>query len=79
MCRVASDSLLHPSPGCEVESSVFGIAVRVLHPFHIAWYPPLRRAKDCPSLPLRVAALSLRLSCSEVQGPPVLLSYYVAA
>ena len=47
-------------------------------PFHIAWCPPLRRAEDCPSLPLRVAALPLRLSCSEVQGPPVLLSYYVA-
>ena len=26
----ASDSLLHPSPGSEVEASVFGIAVRVL-------------------------------------------------
>ena len=26
----ASDSLLHPSPGCEVETSVFGIVVRVL-------------------------------------------------
>ena len=47
-------------------------------PFHIAWYPPLCRAKDCPSLPLWVAALPLRLSCSEVQGPPVLLSYYIA-
>ena len=33
---------------------------------------------DCPSLPLRVATLPLRLSCSEVQGPHVLLSYYVA-
>ena len=33
---------------------------------------------DCPSLPLRVAALPLRLSCSEVQGPHVLLSYYIA-
>ena len=26
----ASDSLLQPSPGCEAETSVFGIAVRVL-------------------------------------------------
>ena len=26
----ASDYLPHPSPGCEVESSVFGIAVRAL-------------------------------------------------
>ena len=26
----ASDSLFHPSPGCEAETSVFGIAVRVL-------------------------------------------------
>ena len=29
-------------------------------------------------MPLRVAALPLRLSCSEVQGSPVLPSYYVA-
>ena len=48
-------------------------------PFHIAWYPPLHRAKDCPSLPLRVAALPLRFSCSEVQGPSVLLSYHVTS
>ena len=47
-------------------------------PFHIAWYPSLLRAKDCPSLPLRVTTLPLRLFCSEVQGPHVLLSYYVA-
>ena len=33
---------------------------------------------DCPSLPFRVATLPLRLSCSEVQGPHVLRSYYVA-
>ena len=33
---------------------------------------------DCPSLPLRVATLPLRPYCSEVQGPHVLLSYYVA-
>ena len=33
---------------------------------------------DCPSQPLNVATLSLRFSCSEVQGPHVLLSYYVA-
>ena len=26
----ASDSVLHPSPGSEVEASVFGIAVRAL-------------------------------------------------
>ena len=26
----SSDSLLHLSPGCEAETSVFGIAVRVL-------------------------------------------------
>ena len=46
--------------------------------FHVAWNPPLSWARDCPSLPLRVATLSLRLSRSEVLGPPVLLSYYVA-
>ena len=43
----------------------------------MAWYPPLHRAEDCPSLPLRVTTLPLRLSCSEVQGPPILLSYYI--
>ena len=80
-CQVASDSLPHPSPGREVEASVFGIAVRVLlqatsHPN--AWTLPLRRARDCPSLPLRVVTLSLTLSRSEVPGPHVLLSYYVA-
>ena len=68
----ASDSLPHPSPGSEVEASVFGIAVRQ-RPFHIAWYPPLRRDKDCPFLPLRVATLPLRFTRSEVQGPHVLL------
>ena len=46
--------------------------------FHVAWNPPLSRARDCPSLLLRVATLSLKLACSEVLGPPVLLSYYVA-
>ena len=29
-CQGASDSLPHPSPGCEVEASVFGIAVQTL-------------------------------------------------
>ena len=29
-CQGASDSLPHPSPGCEVKASVFGIAVRTL-------------------------------------------------
>ena len=46
--------------------------------FQIAWNPPLRRARDCPSPPLRVATLSLKLSHYEVPGPHVLLSYYVA-
>ena len=49
----ASDSLRHPSPGGETESSVFGIAVRV---FLRATSLPhgmvsLRRAEVCPSLP----------------------------
>ena len=45
---------------------------------HVAWNPPLRRAKDCLSLPLGVAALPLNLSRSEVPEPRVLLSSYVA-
>ena len=44
----------------------------------LAWNPPLRQSRDCLSLPLRVAALPLRFSRSEVSGPRVLLSYYVA-
>ena len=43
-----------------------------------SWNPPLRRARDCPSLPLRVATLPFKLSRSEVPGPRVLLSNYVA-
>ena len=76
----ASDSLRHPPPGGVTKTSVFGIAVRVL-----LWATPLshgmvssqRRVGDCPSLPWRVAVLPLWLSCSDVLGPPVLLSYYV--
>ena len=80
MCRVPQIFCLTPLPG--VRSRLLVLAQRYgccfrQHPFHIAWYPPLLRAKDCPSLPLKVAALPLRLSCSEVQGPHV-LSYYVA-
>ena len=76
----SSDSLLHPSHRCEALTSVFGIAVWVLLrttslPHCMVSSPA--PAKDCPSLPLRVATLPLRLSCSEVQGPPVLLSYYL--
>ena len=35
------------------------------------------RAEDCPSLRWRVAVLPLWLPCSDMLGPPVLLSYYV--
>ena len=50
----ASDSLCHPSPGGETESSVFGIAVRVLlraMSLPHGMVSSLRRAEDCPSLP----------------------------
>ena len=57
-------------------ASRYGRCSRRRH-FHVAWNPPPSRARDCPSLPLRVATLSLKLSRSEVPGPPVLLSYYV--
>ena len=80
-CQGASESLPYPSPGCEVDASVFGITVRTLlqaTPLPVAWNSPLRRSRDCPSLPLWVAALPLRFSHSEVSGPLVLLSYYVA-
>ena len=76
----ASDSLRYPSPGGETEYSVFGIAVRVLlraTSLPHGMVSSLRRAEVGPSLPCRVAALPLWLSCSDVLGPPVLLSYYV--
>ena len=60
-----------------VLASRYGRCSRQRH-FHVAWNPPLSRARDCPSLPLRVATLSLKLSRSEVPGPHVPLSYYVA-
>ena len=52
-------------------ASRYGLCFRQRH-FHVAWNPPLRRARDCPSLPLRVAALPLKLFRSEVPGPRVL-------
>ena len=80
-CQGASESLPHPSPGHEVDTSVFGIEVRTLlqaTPLTWSWNPPMNRARDCPSLPLGAAALPLKLSRSEVPGPNVLLSDYVA-
>ena len=79
--RVPQILCLTPLPG--VRSRLLFLAYRYgrcsrQRPFQIAWNPPRRRARDCPSLPLRVATLSLKLSCSEVLGPHVLLSYYVA-
>ena len=50
----ASDSLHHPSPGGETESSVFGMAVLVLlgaMSLPHGMVSSLRRAEDCPSLP----------------------------
>ena len=75
----ASDSLPHPSPGCEVGSSVFGITVG----FALGNVPHCMVSSPatghgCLFLSLGVATLPLRLSCCEVQGPHVLLSYYVA-
>ena len=57
-------------------ASRYGRCFRQRH-FHVAWNPPLSRSRDCPSLSLRIASLSLKLSRSEVPGPHVLLSYYV--
>ena len=50
----ASDSLRHPSTGGETESSVFGIAVRVLlraTSLPHGMVSSLRRTEVCPSLP----------------------------
>ena len=81
-CQGASESLPHPSPGREVNASVLGMAVRML-----LQATPLTRSHGilsyarpgiCPYLLLSVAALPLVLSRSEVPGPHVLLSNYVA-
>ena len=81
MIRVPQILCLTPPP-C-MRSRLLFLALRYgrcsrRRPFHIAWNPPLRWARDCPSLPLWVAALSLKLSDSEVPGSHVLLSSYVA-
>ena len=81
MFRVPQILCLSPLPG--VRLRLLFLALRYgrcfrRRPVHIAWYPHLRRVKDCLSLPLRVATLPLWLSCSDVPGPHVLLSYYVA-
>ena len=79
--RVPQNLCLTPLPGMRSMllflASLYGRCSRQLL-LPVAWNPPLRRARDCPSLPLWVAALPLRLSRSEVSGPRVLLSYYVA-
>ena len=77
----ASDSLPHSSPWREVGTSVFGVAVRALL---LATSLPL--GMDVSLAPGRSLSVStfygLRLcpygSCSEVPGPPVLLSSYAA-
>ena len=79
--RVLQILCLTPLPGMRSRllflASRYGRCSRQRH-LHVAWNPPLSRARDCPSLPLRVATLSLKLSRSEVPGPHVLLSNYVA-
>ena len=77
----ASDSLPHPSPRREVEASVFGIAVRAL--LQAMSLPNCMDSSPAPGQGLSGSAfkglqLSLRLSCSEVLGPLVLLCYYAA-
>ena len=53
----ASDSLLHPSPRCEAETSVFGIAVRVL-----------LRATSLPHCMVSSPAPGRRMSVSAFKG-----------
>ena len=82
-CIVRVPQILCLTPLWGVRSRLLFLASRYGHcsrqrHFHVAWNPPLSRARDCPSLPLRVATLSLKFSRSEVPGPHVLLSYYVA-
>ena len=82
-CIVRVPQILCLTPLPDVRSrllflaSRYGRCSRQRH-LHVAWNPPLSRARDCPSLPLRVATLSLKLSRSEVPGHHILLSYYVA-
>ena len=78
--RVPQNLCRTPLPGARLMllflASRYGRCSRQLL-LPVAWNPPLRRSRDCPSLPLWVAALPLRFSRSEVSGPRVLLSYYV--
>ena len=70
--RVPQNLCLTPLPG--VRSMLLFLAPRyrrcsgqLLLP--VAWNPPLRRSRDCPSLPFRVAALPLRflvLKCRDL-------------
>ena len=79
--RVPQNLCLTPLPGVRSRllflASRYGRCSRQRH-LHVAWNPPLRRARVCPSLPSRVAALPIKLSRSEVPGPCVLLCNYVA-
>ena len=78
--RVPQILYFTPLPGVRSSllflTSRYGRCSRKRH-FHVAWNPPLSQARDCSSLSLRIASLSLKLSRSEVPGPHVLLSYYV--
>ena len=42
----------------------------------MAWMPPRRQVRVCPSLPFKDCNSVLKVSCSEVPGPHVLLSSY---
>ena len=79
--RVPQNLCLTPLPGVRSMllflASQYGRCSRQ-RLFHVVMESSLRWARDCPSLPLRVSALPLKLSRSEVSGPRVLLSNYVA-
>ena len=73
--RVPQNLCLTPLPG--VRSMLLFLASRygrcsMQRHLHLVMKPSLRRARDCSSLPLRVAALPLRLSRSEVPGPRII-------
>ena len=57
----ASDSLPHPSPGCEVEASVFGIAVQAL--LQATSLPICMESSPAPSQGVSVSAFK---GCNSV-------------
>ena len=60
LCQGASESLPYPSPGCEVNAYVFGIAVRTL-----LQATPLTRSMESSPTPGQGLSVSAFKGCSS--------------